>query len=124
VGDLYHSLCVQVPNETLMKADINNVSDSKNIQDRLSFEVDSACVTPEVCDDLADRLIAETSKETARHLFNSEFVPFSYIQEVTNPLKYKVRVSASQSCSSRPACRTIGIDFEDETGQRCRSRMK
>lgn len=81
---------LQVPNQTLMSSDINNVTQSHQLQDRLIFEVDSVNFTPELCVDLANRIAVLMEHEQNRHLFDVEFVPFSYIVAVTNPLKYQV----------------------------------
>lgn len=79
-----------------MSADINNVTQSQEMQDRLTFEVDSYNFTPDLCLDLASRTANVMELEANRHLFDVDFVPFSYIVAVTNPLKYQV--------PSSPAC--------------------
>eukprot|EP00892_Ulva_mutabilis_P010917 jgi/Ulvmu1/8198/UM041_0007.1 len=79
-----------VPNQSLMSSDINNVTQSHELQDRLVFEVDSGHFTPDLCADLASRISVMMAQEPNRHLFDIDFVPFSYIIAVTDPLKYKV----------------------------------
>lgn len=79
-----------MPNQTLMSSDINNVTQSEELQDRLVFEVDAANFNPEMCMDLASRSAAMMDNEPLRHLFDLDFVPFSYIVAVSDPLKYKV----------------------------------
>lgn len=85
-----------MPNQTLMSCDINNVTQSAELQDRLIFEVDSAHFTPDLCADLASRAASIMEQEANRHLFDVDFVPFSYIVAVTNPLKYQVRPAPVQ----------------------------
>lgn len=90
-----------MPNQTLMSADINNVTQSQEMQDRLVFEVDSYNFTPELCVDLASRAATVMELEPNRHLFDVDFVPFSYIVAVTNPLKYQVLALARPVWATR-----------------------
>lgn len=81
----------QVPNETLMATDIINVTNSRNIVDRISFEVDIARMNPDLCMDLEERMRNMMEQEEPRRLFNRNFPPNSYIDGFSDPLKYKVR---------------------------------
>ena len=82
---------MQVPNQTLMASDIVNVTRSRNLVDRLTFEVDMHEMRPELCDELAARVLRMMHAEEPRRLFSTDFEPRSYIVGVTNPLKYTVR---------------------------------
>ena len=82
---------IWVPNETLMSCDILNVTHSRNLTDRLEFEVDIPAMHPDLCEDLAQRVVLMQTNEEPRRLFNNGFTPASYILGVSNPLKYKVR---------------------------------
>lgn len=84
------NLFMQVPNEKLMQSDILNVTHSRNLTDRLTFEVDVLTMTPELCDDLAKRVVEMQEREEPRRLFNNDITPGSYILGVSNPLKYSV----------------------------------
>jgi small-conductance mechanosensitive channel len=81
---------IWVPNNTLMTSDILNVSQSKNLTDRLTFQVDVPAMCPELCEDLAQRVADMMEKEEPRRLFNSSFIPASHILGVSDPLKYDV----------------------------------
>lgn len=74
-----------------MASDIINVTQSRNLVDRLTFEVDMDKMRPKLCEELTDRLLEMMAREQPRRLFADEFVPNSYIVGVTNPLKYTVR---------------------------------
>lgn len=73
-----------------MATDIVNVTESKLLQDRVTFEVDTEGVTPDIVQDLADRMRALTHNEEMEHLFDRDFSPYAAMTEVGNPLKYKV----------------------------------
>jgi small-conductance mechanosensitive channel len=95
---------VQVPNETLMAADIVNVSQSKPLQDRLLFEVDAGEITPPLCEELATEVLEMMKREEPRRLFNTDFYPFCYISGLSNPLKYQVCLwGHSRICSPLPS---------------------
>lgn len=88
---------MQVPNQSLMTSDIVNVTQSRNLVDRLTFEVDVLEMKPELCEELAGRVLDMMNKEEPRRLSSTDFVPSSYIVGVTNPLKYTVRSHALHS---------------------------
>lgn len=81
---------IWVPNEQLMQCDIINVTNSRHLIDRLTFEVDVQAMRPQLCDDLARRVAEMQEREEPRRLFSNNFPPNSYILGVTNPLKYSV----------------------------------
>jgi hypothetical protein len=85
---------MQVPNQTLMTSCIVNVSQSLQLLDRLTFEVDMKEMKPELCQELAFRVREMMAEESPRRLFDDDVVPDSYIIGVTDPLKYKVRFPA------------------------------
>ena len=87
--------CLQVPNQTLMGSDIINVTQSRSMVDRITFEVDMPEMKPELCEQLAGRVLRMMKEEKPRRLFSADFVPNSYIVGVTNPLKYMVRFHVS-----------------------------
>lgn len=82
---------IWVPNETLMSCDIINVTHSRNLKDRLTFQVDVRAMHPDLCEDLAQRVMDMQEREEHRRLFNNGFQPASYILGVTDPLKYTVQ---------------------------------
>lgn len=82
---------MQVPNQTLMSSDIVNVTQSRELVDRLTFEVDMPEMQPDLCDKLAEKVLDMMNREEPRRLFNHDFIPASYIVGVANPLKYTVR---------------------------------
>jgi small-conductance mechanosensitive channel len=81
---------IWVPNQTLMATDIVNVSASKNQTDRMTFQVDVTAMSPELCEDLAQRCAEMIKREEPRRLFNSGFMPASHILGISDPLKYNV----------------------------------
>jgi hypothetical protein len=73
-----------------MATDIVNVTESKLLQDRVTFEVDTEGVTPEAVQDLAECMRQLIQSEEVEHLFDRNFSPYAAMVEVGNPLKYKV----------------------------------
>lgn len=106
-----HLFGVQVPNETLMSTDIINVTSSRNIIDRISFEVDIDKMHPVLCADLEERMRGMMEQEEPRRLFNRNFPPNSYIQGFSNPLKYKVCAQDRKllSLGTNPSLKTLAI---------------
>lgn len=73
-----------------MATDIVNVSESRNLQDRVTFEVDAQLVTPAAVQDLAACLQGLVREGHVQHLFDQSFTPYAAMVEVCNPLKLQV----------------------------------
>lgn len=95
---------VQVPNEKLMATDIVNITESKAMQDRIQFEVDATDVTPDLVRDLSDSVAEVVALEHLAHLYDAEFTPYAAMVQVTDPLKYQVRLASSFVCMRSSMC--------------------
>ena len=91
----YDGVLLSVPNKKLMGIDIQNVTESKRLQDRIQFEVDADSVTPEAMADLSATVHEMVCDEYVRHLFDTDFVPYAAMIEVRDPLKYQARIQPS-----------------------------
>jgi hypothetical protein len=90
---------LQVPNESLMKCDIDNITESDSIMDRIHFEVDAKGVTPDKVHELG-HMVQEMMKDgSVQHLYDHHFHPHAAIKSIGNPLKYQVPRSACASLS-------------------------
>jgi hypothetical protein len=115
---------LQVPNEKLMTMDINNITESKVMQDRIVFEVDTSVVHPEAMADLSSCVHEVIKDENVQHLYDQDFVPYAAMLELRNPLKYEVclralsllrctgnaRLRHTNSHADRYACHTVLYD--------------
>jgi hypothetical protein len=82
----------QVPNEVLMKCDIENITESQQLLVRMHFEVDSKGVTADIVHDLASMVQEMMDQEDRLHLYDNHFHPHAVIQDVgESPLWYKAR---------------------------------
>lgn len=82
-----------------MATDIVNITESKNLQDRVTFEVDAAHVTPAAVEDLAHCVHELVCEEHVQHFFDQDFVPYAAMVEVSDPLKFQVRPLAHAQLS-------------------------
>lgn len=82
---------MQIPNDSLMKSKIVNLSQSGNLRVKTHFEVDTAGVSPELCEELASQLLEMMEDPRNAHLFCTKFPPLCHIEHVSDPLKYKAR---------------------------------
>lgn len=82
---------LQIPNEGLMRSEITNLSQSGKLRVRADFEADAAGITPELCEELAERLLAMMEAPDTQHLFSTDFEPLCHIEHLCDPLKYKAR---------------------------------
>ena len=100
-GEAIVSICgsVQVPNEKLMSAELLNMTQSINYQDRLVFEVDTRNVTQATIDDLTDRLHMLMQKQDEGSYFDPHFDSFAHIAALQDPLKYQVCIPSCLSAT-------------------------
>lgn len=80
---------LQIPNEGLMRSEITNLSQSGKLRVRADFEADASGITPELCEELAERLLAMMEAPDTQHLFSTDFEPLCHIEHLCDPLKYK-----------------------------------
>eukprot|EP00892_Ulva_mutabilis_P002520 jgi/Ulvmu1/12269/UM087_0002.1 len=90
---------IWIPNEVLMRSEITNLSQSSKLRVRAAFEVDAAAVTPVLCEELAEQLLAMMEARDNAHLFSTDFEPLCHIEHLANPLKYKVGLCYQLSCT-------------------------
>lgn len=81
----------QVPNETLMKSDIDNITESDALMDRIHFEVDAKGVTPAAIQELGHRVHEMMKDAAVAHLYDHHYHPHASIRAIGNPLKFQVR---------------------------------
>ena len=86
---------VQVPNETLMKSDIDNITESDALMDRIHFEVDARGVTPAMVKELGHQVHDMMHDSSVAHLYDRHYHPHASIRAIGNPLKFQVRLCSS-----------------------------
>ena len=102
----YSAKCVQIPNEALMKCDIDNITESEPLFVRTNFQVDAAGCTPETVQDLSSMVLEAVNRDENDHLFDRKFHPHSVIELIVDPLKYEV--CSECACALRLLHRTFG----------------
>lgn len=73
-----------------MSMELQNVTQSRNFQDRVFFEVDARHLSEALLDDLSDRVDALVFSEEDGHFFDQSFQSFAHVAAVVNPLKFQV----------------------------------
>ena len=99
---------MQVPNEALMRADIDNLSESGTRLEHVHFAVDAAGVTPDMIADLSHRVHAATTSKAQGHLFDRSYHPHASITAVADPLKFHVRCHRNRKQGDIAACAAAG----------------
>lgn len=89
---------LQVPNESLMKCDIENVTEADPLVVRMQFAVDAGSVDLDAVHDLEHMVRDTIHREGVRHLYDQDYNVDSKIVDVCDPLKFQARACSSIQC--------------------------
>lgn len=92
---------MQVPNQTLMRSGVTNLSDSKPVAVYTTIDID-ATVSPLAIQELSRRMKAAAAAH--QDLFDPTFDSRAYIMNIVTPLKYQVSSVTTTHCDAVECC--------------------